>query len=346
MLKKFPFLLAAGVVLSFSAVAFAQPLFGPPQNLGPKINSSSFEFDPFLTADGRRLFFVSNRPTGFGQEDIYFSEWTDTGWTTAQPLGSQINSGRREKSPSVSPDGQKLYYIDAERGGYNWDVWVSTWDSSQSDWGVPQNVGPPVNTTGVEFSVHIGPDGHHLYFSSSAVGRCGFYVSEWNGTSWSEPVQFPDPQNCNTGEYPSITADSVWFYFDHFVSDGISSFVRHWNGLTWEPAVDLRPQIGERSTSPYIVSSGDSLLFGSSGIGGFGFSDIFIMPRVVLGDLNLDGRLTTTDVVLELNAVFLDSTFPAPFEAADCNCDGQLRPSDVVMLLLATFTGTPFPCRI
>ncbi len=349
--RKLPLLLAAGVVLSFSGVAFPQqPVFGPPQNLGSKINSTGYETDPFLTADGKKLFFVAfGRPGGYGQEDIWFAEMTDTGWTTPRALSPQINSGRREKSPSVSPDGQRLYYVDAERGGYFWDIWVSTWDSSLNDWGIPQNLGPPVNTPGEEFSAHISPDGRHLYFTSLSANRCGVYVSEWNGTNWSEPVEFaPNLDLCSTGDpqYPSITADSAWFYFEHGVSDGISIFVSHWNGSAWEPAIDLRPQIGERSTSPFIVPSGDSLFFGSSGIGGFGFRDIFFMPRAVLGDLNMDGRLTTTDVVLELNAVFLDSAFPAPFEAADCNCDGQLRPSDVVLLVMATFAGIPLACKL
>lgn len=110
-------ILAAILITIWHSYSFSQPLFAPPQNLGPKINGIGGEVDPFLTADRKKLFFAAyNRPGGYGSEDIWFAEWTDTGWTTAQILGPQINSGRREKSPSVSPDGQKLYYIDAERG--------------------------------------------------------------------------------------------------------------------------------------------------------------------------------------------------------------------------------------
>jgi hypothetical protein len=342
--------LAAGVVLLRLGVAFPhQPVFGPPQNLGPKVNTMAFEFDPFLTADGKKLFFV--RDIG-----IWCAEWTDTGWTNATILGSQINAGGWPKqSPSVSPDGQKLYYVDAARGGYNWDIWVSTWDSNLNDWGTPVNLGPPVNTPGAELSAHISPDGRHLYFTSEVFyipdpgdsSRYGMYVSEWNGTSWSDPVEFPDSGTENIGEYPSITADGIWFYFDHGVIDGRSCSVRHWNGSTWEPPVDLRPQIGGRSSSPYIIPSGDSLFISGAtiDIGGFGMSDIFLMQRLLPGDLNLDGQLTTADVVLELNAVFLAGAFPAPFASADGNCDGRLTAADVVLLLLRAFLGTPFPCR-
>ncbi|MCI0595656.1 MAG: hypothetical protein L0Z48_03825 [candidate division Zixibacteria bacterium] len=313
-------LVVVAVLFFLANSSKAQPLFAPPQNLGPKINSSGGEADPFLTADGKKLFFSAyGRPGGYGREDIWFSEWTDTGWTTARPLGPQINSGRIEHSPSISPDGQKLYYIDAERDGYNWDIWVSTWDSSLNDWGVPENVGPPVNTPGTEFSAHISPDGRHLYFSSEifipdSLNRCGVFVSEWNGTAWSEPVKFAQNLGfCDGWQYPSITADSVWFYFEGGVSDGLSSFVSHWNGSIWETPVDLRPQIGERSAGTFVIPSGDTLFYYSGeALGGFGGTDIFLSPRIVLGDLNLDGQLTAADVVLELNAVFFKRAISGP----------------------------------
>ncbi len=175
MLKKCALLTAGGMVLLLSGVVFSQqPVFGPAVNMGPKINSASHELDPFLTSDGKKFFFSSGA-------DIWFSEMTDTGWTQARMLGPQINYGiNLQTSPSISPDGQKLYYVDASRGGFSWDIWVSTWDSSLNDWGTPQNVGWPVNTPGVEYSARIGPDGVHLYFSSSVANgenRCGLYVS-------------------------------------------------------------------------------------------------------------------------------------------------------------------------
>jgi hypothetical protein len=68
------------------------------------------------------------------------------------------------------------------------------------------------------------------------------------------------------------------------------------------------------------------------------------LGRIRKGDLDLDGLLGPTDVVLELNAVFLGEPFPAPFEAGDVNCDSVISPSDIVLLLRATFNGDPFPC--
>ncbi len=66
--------------------------------------------------------------------------------------------------------------------------------------------------------------------------------------------------------------------------------------------------------------------------------------QLMKGDLNLDEKLTATDVVIELNAVFSKQHYPAPFQNADGNCDGRLSGADIVLLLYAVFANNPFPC--
>lgn len=61
------------------------------------------------------------------------------------------------------------------------------------------------------------------------------------------------------------------------------------------------------------------------------------------GDLNHDCFLTTVDVVLELNCIFLDLS-NCNFNSTDVNCDGNITPADVVLLLLAVFASQPLPC--
>lgn len=67
-------------------------------------------------------------------------------------------------------------------------------------------------------------------------------------------------------------------------------------------------------------------------------------PELILGDVNVDGLLTSADVVLEINKVFLDLPYPAPENIGDVNCDGDFSPADVVLLLNRVFLGTPLPC--
>ncbi len=63
----------------------------------------------------------------------------------------------------------------------------------------------------------------------------------------------------------------------------------------------------------------------------------------VKGDMNADSGLTTADVMLHLNCVFLQ-TGSCDFCFADLNCDGALAQADLVLELLAVMLGRPFPC--
>jgi len=93
------------------------------------------------------------------------------------------------------------------------------------------------------------------------------------------------------------------------------------------------------------------MVFGAPYADPFGLTDagsVFIYtsnftPTVARGDMNGDGILTASDVVLELNCVFLGLGF-CPLSAADMNCDGFLTAADIVILLNLVFLGTPPPC--
>lgn len=335
--------LAVGAVLLFAGVAFPQPLFAPPVNLGPKINTSTYESDPFWDAPRNRLYFISARDNEIPK--IFFADWTDTGWADPVKLGPQINTGD-VKSPSVSPDGQKLYLVSSWIYGY--DVWVSTRDSSTNDWGAYVNLGYPVNTQDGEWSAHIAPDGR-LFFSSCCwpdsvypFGRCGIFASEWNNSSWS----FPQLQwGCGVStDYPSVPVNNHWLYFQECCGN---IFVVGWNNDSgWVyPAYNISQQLGGRGATPFITPSGDSLFFaGTPDFGGYGHQDIWLAKRLMLGDLNLDNQLTPADVVLELNKVFLDEPFPAVPQIGDLNCDNLFTAADVVLILYRIFMGIPFPC--
>ncbi|MCI0330782.1 MAG: hypothetical protein L0196_07510 [candidate division Zixibacteria bacterium] len=235
--------------------------------------------------------------------DIWYADWNGSDWNTPVKLGPQINrSPGIDQSPSVSADGQKLYFVADSREGHLWDIWVSTWNPSLNDWGTPVNVGYPVNTPGVEFSAHLAPDGR-LFFSSSAdpdslfpFGRYGIYVSEWNGSSWSVPEE--QWAQGSIPYYPSVPADGQWLYF-HDISD---IYVARWNGSGWEfPAYNLRQQLGGRGATPSIVPSGDSLFFqGGPDLGG-GNGDIFLSKRIDLSKVPAGSNRTLLFLIFILS---------------------------------------------
>ncbi|GHN00540.1 hypothetical protein WSM22_20290 [Cytophagales bacterium WSM2-2] len=84
-----------------------------PINMGTVVNSGQADFAPFLSADGRTLFFSSYRAGGFGGCDIYCTTRLDdtwTKWSAPVNLGSGINSNREESNFSISADNRVIYF--------------------------------------------------------------------------------------------------------------------------------------------------------------------------------------------------------------------------------------------
>jgi Tol biopolymer transport system component len=83
--------------------------FAPPENLGEAINSARAEMEVCVDPQERFLVFASARP-GFGSADLFVSYFADGQWTPAKNLGAGINTGAEERSPSLSADGQALFF--------------------------------------------------------------------------------------------------------------------------------------------------------------------------------------------------------------------------------------------
>jgi len=101
-------------------------VFGEPTNLGPTVNSSTWDYHPDISADGLILFFFSNRPGGSGDDDIWVTTRasTDDPWTEAVNLGPTVNSSARDFAAVTSSDGCTLYFTSGRPGGVgNLDLW-------------------------------------------------------------------------------------------------------------------------------------------------------------------------------------------------------------------------------
>jgi hypothetical protein len=255
-----------------------------PVNLGPPINSSAGDGSFRMSPDGRMAAWASNRPGTYGNDDIWYSNWDSVSgsWSEPQNCGPNVNWGADDEFPSFSPDGRKLYCLLFGRpGGYgNWNVWVSTWDSLSSGWGVIENLGLPVNTFGV-WSPFLSPDGSKLYFSNE-----GIRVSEWDGSGWGEPVWLGHNVNANSFETdPTVTADNKTLYFNRFRwKDSWYICVSHWTGTEWGPAEALGPPIDVSGSElcPYITPDGLKLYFMTGRPGGLGSGDIWVSERIPL----------------------------------------------------------------
>jgi OOP family OmpA-OmpF porin len=136
-----------------------------PVNLGPEVNSAAWESQPSISADGRMLFFVSDRRGGAGNKDIYVSYKLDNAkWTKAENLGDQINSPYDEISPFIHVNGRTLFFSSNGRPGFGgFDIYRS--ERENGVWTEPVNFGYPVNTHEDQFSLFITTNGEHAFYS-------------------------------------------------------------------------------------------------------------------------------------------------------------------------------------
>lgn len=93
--------------------------WGPARNLGDKINSSGDEEAPFITSDGKALYFSSNGHPGLGEQDLFVA-WKDANdrWTSPINLGPRVNTAYRELGFFLSADGQTAYFASDRPDGY------------------------------------------------------------------------------------------------------------------------------------------------------------------------------------------------------------------------------------
>ena len=97
----------------------ADGTWSAPINLGININTEMDEESPFITNDGKTLYFSSNGHLGLGDQDIFVS-WLepDGRWSKPRNMGPPINSGYRELGFFLSASGQNAYFSSDRTEGY------------------------------------------------------------------------------------------------------------------------------------------------------------------------------------------------------------------------------------
>lgn len=145
-----------------------------PRNMGPPINTSAWETEPSLSADGKTLYFTSNRPNGKGGMDIWKSTLNDNGtWSEPVNLGDSINTPFDEKSPFIHPDNKTLYFSSNGWPGLGrFDLFVSH-KKDDNNWSTPKNLGYPINTNFDEEGLIVNAKGNKAYYSSTREGQGG-----------------------------------------------------------------------------------------------------------------------------------------------------------------------------
>lgn len=179
---------------------------GMPEKLNGTINQDYHEGPATVNNKGNIMYFTSglyakkNKPgnniNGVNIIRIYKAIKVSGEWTNIKEVPLLNNDLYSVGHPALSPDDKKLYFISDMEGGFGGtDIYVSKW--KDGSWGVPENLGPLINSPGNEMFPFMADDGT-LYFSSNGSGGMGgmdVFASAFSNNSWSSPRNLGFPVN-------------------------------------------------------------------------------------------------------------------------------------------------------
>lgn len=148
--------------------------------------------DPWLTPDGRTLYFVSDRPVPARPDGHDLNIWRaglgPEGWGRPEPLGDEVNSPAEELGPELH--GGRLYFGSNRPGGLGG---LDLYAAEQRDGGFApaQPLPAPVNSAASEGDPTFSPDGRTLVFWRLIDRQLVLHRTERSGGGWTEPVALP-----------------------------------------------------------------------------------------------------------------------------------------------------------
>jgi len=156
--------------------------------------NNSSHLSATISRDEKVLIMAMESYTTEGNEDLYVSfKQENDEWTQPESLGLDINTFGQEWSPFLASDNQTLYFSTNARGGEgSRDIFLSVRnEGSWNQWSEPMNLGPEINTEGVEFGFYIPKNTNEAFFSSTqnSEGRGDIFKF-----ALAQDRQEPEPQ--------------------------------------------------------------------------------------------------------------------------------------------------------
>ena len=283
-------------------------------------------------------------------------------------LGPVVN-GAAHDGGCPSADGLSIFFDSNRAGGQgNWDIWVTTRETTDGEWTAPVNLGAPVNTSAWDGVAIVSPDGLTLYLSSDRPGGSGgldLYATtrETKEAPWTTPVNLGSTVNSPSDDWsPYISADGLELYFSSTRPGGEGGFdvwmaTRVTIEDDWSTPVNLGPgtNSGADELVPSICADGLCFFFCSLRPGGYGSRDIWVMTRATRDDdwsapanpgppLNSSSMDQTATLSADGSTVFFLSSRPGGYggldlmqvsltPVVDFNGDGQVDGKEVLMMV-------------
>jgi hypothetical protein len=307
--EAFPYISADGNILLFNAGAIYMSRWNgtswnPREILPEPVNDSvGLERASAITPDHRFIYWVSRRPGGHGGWDIWRCSWDESTniFGAAECLGENVNSEYYEWGMCFTPDGQRMYFLsniyykNGQYGHGDMDIWYCDWDSTLSDWGLPYNIGNPVNYVSMEDTPHYNlinvGNTPRLYFCSDWghdvpgwLGVADIFFATWDGQRWGNITNVGSPINSPVeDESPCLTPDGRTMYFITR-ENRVPYATKHLMVSRWETS-DIVVNNDTNATTPFEIK-----LYPNPSNSSFAISINEAYGSVILSIYNIEGQ--------------------------------------------------------
>ena len=216
------------------------------------------DFEPAFSADGSKLFFLSNRPDGDeepGDQDIWVVERNQEGWGVARNLGEPVNTDGGEFFPSLTRDGT-LYFTRNAKGSRLNQVYRSRWTGEKFE--EPELLPEEVNCGSNRFNAFVSPDESFMIVPAQGMadaydGVDYYLVFRNQEDQWSEPINLGARINQNNarGWSPYVSPDGRYFFFMATRTTEIEA--ADWN---YKTLVEVNHSPGNGNANMYWMEAG------------------------------------------------------------------------------------------
>ncbi len=203
------------------------------------------EGGPTVSANNKELYFTicKDDANGYRNCDIYYTSKVDGRWQPIQNLGANVNaSDAWDSQPSISADGQTLYFASNRKGGMGeLDIYFSRRNLDGS-WGKAENAGPVINTAESDKTPFIHSDSETLYFTSrghTGLGGYDIFLTKFENGQWTEPKNIGYPinsQDDDLGLFVSLDGKMAYFSSNKIKGNG------GWDMYGFELYEEARPE--------------------------------------------------------------------------------------------------------
>ncbi len=236
------------------------------------VSTGMFARDMAITPDGKEIYYCVSIGN-YTYSTILCSKEVNGKWQPPEIVPFSGGPGVMDFEPALAADGSRLFFLSTRPDGDepvgDQDIWYV--DRTPDGWGIPKNLGEPVNTDGGEFFPSLTIDGT-LYFTRNEKGsrQNQIYRSRWENGAFQEPELLPVQVNCGTNRFNAfVAADESYIIVPATgmddVYDGVDYYIVFRDAEDqWSEPVNMGQLVNfdnARGWSPYVSNDGKCFFF-------------------------------------------------------------------------------------